>query len=81
MTFPVELAERSFPVTHQLIPMSTDKCDGCGADVPIAGGIANLWSSNPQFEDGSEHFLCYGCIGQLPDHPEAADVAALEPND
>lgn len=66
--------------------MTTDKCDGCGADVPIAGGIANLWSSNPQttggmtleFEDGSEHFLCYACIEELPDYPSAADVAALE---
>ncbi|WP_435155694.1 DUF7561 family protein [Haladaptatus sp. DFWS20] len=65
--------------------MATEKCDGCGEGVPIAGGIANLWNTSPQssggmtleFEDGSEHFLCYACIDQLPDFPEAADVAAI----
>lgn len=65
--------------------MSTEKCDGCEADVPIAGGIASLWSSNRkttggmtlEFEDGSEHFLCYACIEQLPDYPTAEDVAAI----
>ena len=66
--------------------MTSDQCDGCGADVPIAGGIANLWTRDPQasggmtleFEDGSEHFLCYACIDQLPDYPTEADVAALD---
>ncbi|WP_433626652.1 DUF7561 family protein [Halomicrococcus sp. NG-SE-24] len=65
--------------------MTTDPCDGCGAEVSIAGGIANLWSFGGQttdgmtleFEDGSEHFLCYACIEQLPDHPTSKDVAAL----
>jgi len=66
--------------------MASDQCDGCGADVPIAGGIANLWNTDPQasggmtleFEDGSEHFLCYACIDRLPDYPTAEDVAALD---
>ena len=65
--------------------MTTDPCDGCGAEVSIAGGIANLWSFGGQttdgmtqeFEDGSEHFLCYDCIERLPDHPTSEDVAAL----
>ncbi|KZN25235.1 hypothetical protein A4G99_01575 [Haladaptatus sp. R4] len=69
--------------------MSTDKCDGCGADVPIAGGIGNFWTASPkttggmtlEFEDGSEHFLCYACIEQLPDYPSAEDVVALEPSE
>ncbi|ADJ13656.1 DUF7561 family protein [Halalkalicoccus jeotgali] len=60
-------------------------CDCCGEDVHVAGGIADIWSFSQEptggmileFEDGTEHFLCYGCIERLPDDPEAADVAAL----
>ncbi|GAA0224401.1 hypothetical protein ACFFQF_09565 [Haladaptatus pallidirubidus] len=69
--------------------MATEKCDGCGADVPIAGGIANLWNTSQQssggmtleFEDGSEHFLCFACIEQLPDYPSSEDVAKIETAD
>lgn len=69
--------------------MASDQCDGCGDDVPIAGGIANLWTLEHkstggitlEFEDGSEHFLCFTCMEQLPDYPTADDVAALEPRD
>ncbi len=65
--------------------MATEKCDGCGEAVPIAGGIANLWDTTPQssggmtleFEDGSEHFLCYACIEQLPNYPTSEDVAGI----
>jgi len=66
--------------------MSTDPCDGCGRPVKIAGGIANLWTFDGdetggvtlEFDaDGTEHFLCYDCIEDLPDDPTAADVAAL----
>ncbi len=65
--------------------MTTQSCDGCGTSVSIAGGIANLWSFSGQstdgmileFEDGSEHFLCYECIERLPDHPGTGHVAAL----
>lgn len=66
--------------------MATDTCDGCGEQVPIAGGIANLWTlENDQtggvtleFEsDGTEHFLCFDCVDRLPDEPNAADVDAL----
>jgi len=62
-----------------------DRCDGCGSEVPVAGGIAGIWSVSGtktggmtlEFEDGTEHFLCFSCIEALPDHPSAADVAAL----
>lgn len=65
--------------------MASERCDGCGASVPIAGGIANLWTLEKEstggitleFEDGTEHFLCYDCIERIPDDPTAADVAAI----
>jgi hypothetical protein len=53
--------------------------------VGIAGGIANLWTFGGdasegltlEFEDGSEHLLCYDCIERLPEDAGAANVAAL----
>lgn len=65
--------------------MASEECDGCGASVPIAGGIAAIWSFEPEktrgmtlaLEDGTEHFLCFECVDQLPDYPEASDVDAL----
>ncbi len=65
--------------------MATEPCDGCGEDVTIAGGIANLWTLESdatggltlEFDDGTEAFLCYDCIERLPDDPTAADVEAL----
>jgi len=67
--------------------MATRPCDGCGADVSIAGGIANLWSFEGdstdgltlELADGTEHFLCYDCIERLPDdrEPTAEDIATL----
>ena len=65
--------------------MASQPCDGCGESVRIAGGIANLWTLEKdttggltlEFEDGSEHFLCFSCVEKLPDHPAAADVASL----
>jgi len=65
--------------------MSKDSCDGCGEEIAVAGGIANFWTFQTEptggivleFEDGTEHFLCYACIERLPDHPSAADVEAL----
>ena len=84
----------------------SEQCDACGEEVRLAGGIANIWSSEPirtggmtlEFddvqesrsdscspseaqgasEDGTEHFLCFDCIEELPDDPDAADVDALE---
>ncbi|AAG20551.1 hypothetical protein VNG_2477H [Halobacterium salinarum NRC-1] len=31
-----------------------------------------------EFDDGTEHFLCFECIEALPDAPTAADVEALK---
>ncbi|WP_435077674.1 DUF7561 family protein [Halococcus sp. AFM35] len=66
--------------------MATEPCDGCGRAVRIAGGVANLWTFGGdesggltlELADGSEHFLCYGCIEELPDDPRAGDVATLD---
>ncbi|WP_254838947.1 DUF7561 family protein [Natronomonas marina] len=63
--------------------MASEPCDACGEDVPIGGGISGMWSSDPQgtggmtleFPDGSEFFLCFDCIDDLPEEPTAADVA------
>jgi hypothetical protein len=65
--------------------MPSEPCDGCGEDVHIAGGVADIWSFSQEptggmtleFEDDTEHFLCYECIEHLPDYPDAADVDAL----
>jgi len=67
--------------------MATEPCDGCGRAVPIAGGIANLWSFDSdstgglalELVDGSDFFLCFACIERLPENPRTEDVAALEP--
>jgi hypothetical protein len=68
--------------------MASQPCDACGEDVPIAGGIANIWTLEKrptggmtlELADGSEHFLCFDCMERLPDdhEPTAEDVAALE---
>lgn len=65
--------------------MASEHCDGCEKSVHVAGGVADLWSFSQEptggmileFEDGTEHFLCYDCIERLPDYPSAADVDAL----
>lgn len=66
--------------------MATEQCDACGREVPIAGGIANLWSFGGdetggltlELEDGSEFFLCFECIQTLPENPDRTDVEAIE---
>jgi hypothetical protein len=65
--------------------MASEPCEGCGDDVSIGGGISGIWSSDPEgtggmtleFDDGTEFFLCFDCIEELPDEPSADDVAAL----
>ncbi|WP_302082735.1 DUF7561 family protein [Salinibaculum rarum] len=67
--------------------MARQPCDGCGKQVSIAGGIANLWTLEKdttggielELADGTEHFLCFECIERLPDDHDvtADDVAAL----
>jgi hypothetical protein len=64
-----------------------ESCDACGEEVPVAGGIANIWTRESvetgglalELADGSEHFLCFACIEELPEdrEPTAADVAEL----
>jgi len=66
--------------------MSSDPCDGCGEEVPVAGGVGNFWTFEAEatggmtleLADGTEHFLCFDCVDALPDYPTAEDVAALE---
>lgn len=65
--------------------MATETCNACGEEVPIGGGIAGIWSSDPEgtggliveFEDGTELFLCFDCIEKLPPEPMPADVDEL----
>jgi hypothetical protein len=62
-----------------------DRCDVCGKEVRVAGGIANFWTMDStktggmylELADGSEHFLCFACIEDLPEDATAADVEAL----
>ncbi|AFZ72703.1 DUF7561 family protein [Natronobacterium gregoryi] len=69
--------------------MAKDSCDGCGRTVTVAGGIANIWTFGQddgsegtamtlEFEDGTDHLLCYPCMEVLPDNPTAEDVERLE---
>jgi len=65
-----------------------EECDACGREVPVAGGIANIWTFEKretgglmlELADGSDHFLCFSCIEELPEErePTAEDVADLE---
>jgi hypothetical protein len=66
--------------------MSSQACDGCGEQVRVAGGIANLWTLEPgpsggltlELDDGTGFFLCFDCLEALPDDATAEDVEALE---
>lgn len=65
------------------------RCDGCGSEVPVAGGIANFWTMDTtttggmtlELGDGSEFVLCFECIEALPEDATEADVAALGETD
>ena len=65
--------------------MASEPCDACEEEVPIGGGISGMWSSDPEatggmtleFDDGAEFFLCFDCIGALPEEPSGEEVAAL----
>ena len=67
--------------------MARQTCDGCGDEVPISGGIADIWTLETErtggisleLADGTEHFLCFDCIDRLPQDEDvtAADVADL----
>lgn len=68
--------------------MAKEPCDGCGESINIGGGIANIWTLEAkqtggmtlELADGTEHFLCYDCMEQLPEDREvtAADIASIE---
>lgn len=67
--------------------MTTEPCDACGRTVRIGGGIGDFWTLEGgstggmtlELADGSEFFLCFDCIDELPDdrEPTREDVAAL----
>lgn len=64
--------------------MAKQRCEGCAERVRVAGGIGDMWSGGGpsggmtlEFADGSEHFLCFDCIEDLPDEPTEADVAGV----
>jgi hypothetical protein len=67
--------------------MASERCDGCGDEVNIGGGIADIWTMESrgtggmtlELVDGTEHFLCYDCMDRLPDERDvtADDVEAL----
>lgn len=69
--------------------MSTQRCDGCEKSVHIGGGIGDFWTFESgstegmdlELADGSEWFLCFECIDQLPEDRDvtAKDVESLEP--
>jgi len=63
-----------------------EHCEACGEEVRLAGGIANIWTTEQtrtggmtlEFEDRTEHFLCFDCIEKLPDDPSESDVDDLK---
>jgi hypothetical protein len=71
--------------------MASQRCDGCGSKVRIAGGIGDFWTFSGEtsggidleLADGTDHFLCFDCIERLPDDRDvtAEDVAALSERD
>jgi hypothetical protein len=68
--------------------MSSQHCDGCDKSVHIGGGIGDFWTFESgstegmglELADGSEWFLCFECIDQLPEDRDvtAEDVESLE---
>lgn len=64
--------------------MASQPCDLCDESVTIGGGIAAIWSFAPEptggmtleFPDGTEAFLCFSCIEDLPEDPTPADITA-----
>lgn len=69
--------------------MATERCDGCGKRVRIAGGIGDFWSFSRgstggielELADDSEFFLCFDCIDRLPQDRDVTreDVRKLPP--
>jgi len=64
--------------------MAKESCAGCGDPVTVGGGIAGIWSADPEPTggmtlefDGGEWFLCFSCIDALPEEPTRSDVEDL----
>jgi hypothetical protein len=65
-----------------------DRCDGCGREIQVAGGIANFWTMDHtetggiylEFSDGEERLVCFECLEALPENATAADVDSLDRN-
>ena len=68
--------------------MPPQSCDGCGQQVTVAGGIANVWSFDErrategtaitlEYPDGSTYRLCFSCLERLPEEPTTEDVERL----
>lgn len=65
--------------------MASEPCEACGRSVTIGGGIAAIWSFAPDktggmslhFGDGTEAFLCFECLEDLPEDATAADVTSI----
>ncbi|MFC7167258.1 DUF7561 family protein [Halospeciosus flavus] len=68
--------------------MAKRTCDACGKRVHVSGGVGDFWDFGSlekeatgglvlELEDGSEFFLCYDCIEDLPENPTREDVEAV----
>ena len=65
--------------------MAHETCDACGETVPIGGGIAAMWATDPKptgglalsFPDGAERFVCFECLETLRQDPTPAAIDAL----
>ena len=66
-----------------------ERCDGCGTEIRVAGGIANFWTMDHtetsgmylELADGGEYLLCFECIESLPEDATTEDVTALVSDD
>ncbi|MFC6837382.1 DUF7561 family protein [Halomarina ordinaria] len=66
--------------------MASEPCDGCGRRVRIAGGVGDILTTDSgptggmtlELSNGTEYFLCFDCLGALPEDPTPGDVHALD---
>ena len=85
----VRLDLKGYVHSTRIDTMARDPCDGCGTPVRIAGGIAGIWSMTHEptggmhltFENGTEAFLCFACIEDLPTEPTEGDLPSTDESD